>query len=352
MIPSFFLGVVAFLFILLMFQALRLTEFVLIHGVKLSLVGQMMAYLSTSFLPILFPMSLLFTVLLTYGRLSGDSEIVALKAVGLNMWYILMPALVFGFLVTFLSAQVAFDLAPWANRQEELLLSKVGSMKPAAQIKEGTFSESFFDLVVYANRVDSKTGLLGQVFIYNERDSKSPSTIIAREGHLLLDPEKPGHNGALELVDGSIHTTSEGRPTKIDFSKYTLYFSDPISEELKKKSPPSFTLSELESVISQNELPATEMRVMKTEYHRRWAISTACILFALIGAGLGTTTNRRAARSGGAVICLALIIIYWVLYATGETMAKNAILSPWLAMWLPNMIFSVAAFFSLRRAWR
>ncbi|HVK62098.1 MAG TPA: LptF/LptG family permease, partial [Bdellovibrionales bacterium] len=77
MIPTFFIGVIVFVFILLMFQALRLTEFVLIHGVQVTTIVQMMGYLSTSFLPILFPMSLLFTVLLTYSRLSADSEIVA-----------------------------------------------------------------------------------------------------------------------------------------------------------------------------------------------------------------------------------------------------------------------------------
>ncbi|MDZ4082996.1 MAG: LptF/LptG family permease, partial [Bdellovibrionales bacterium] len=105
MIPTFFLGVIVFVFILLMFQALRLTEFVLIHGVKLSTVLEMMGYLSTSFLAILFPMSLIFTVILTYGRLSADSEIVALRASGLSMVSIATPAIILSGLVCLLSLQ-------------------------------------------------------------------------------------------------------------------------------------------------------------------------------------------------------------------------------------------------------
>src|SRR5689334_19500940 len=84
-LPSFVVGVVIFLFILLMFQALRLTEFVLVHGVSLGTVVQLMTYMSISFLPVILPMSLLFSVLITYGRLSSDAEIIAFKSLGLNM---------------------------------------------------------------------------------------------------------------------------------------------------------------------------------------------------------------------------------------------------------------------------
>src|SRR5438045_1349639 len=92
MIPSLILGVMVFIFILLMAQALRYTEFVLIHGVGIGVVGQIIMYLSISFLPALLPMSLLFAVIMTYGRLSNDSEIVALKASGMSMLTITAPA--------------------------------------------------------------------------------------------------------------------------------------------------------------------------------------------------------------------------------------------------------------------
>ena len=75
------MGVVVFVSILLLFQGLRLTEFILIHGVKTETILRIMMYLSISFLPVILPMSLLFSVLLTYTRLSQDSEIVALGIV-------------------------------------------------------------------------------------------------------------------------------------------------------------------------------------------------------------------------------------------------------------------------------
>lgn len=353
MIPTFFLGVVVFVFILLMFQALRLTEFVLIHGVKLTTVLQMMGFLSTSFLPILFPMSLVFTVILTYGRLSADSEIVALRAAGLSMASIATPAFLMSILVAILSLQTSFHIAPWGNRQFEVLVTKLGSMKPGVTIKEGTFSEGFFDLVVYANKVDNKAGILSDVFIYDERNGQSPITVIAKEGRLVQDPDQPGHSASLKLIDGSMHRTNEGRHTKIDFSTYFIHLFDPVTESNGAASPPSMTISELREKLNDTklELPKEKRLEMETEFHKRIAIGLACLVFGAIGVGLGTVTNRRNVKSGGAVVSIGMIVTYWILYVSSESLARGGHVVPWLAMWMTNVLFSVGGFFLLRRIW-
>ncbi len=351
MIPTFFLGVIVFVFILLMFQALRLTEFVLIHGVKLSTVLEMMGYLSTSFLAILFPMSLIFTVILTYGRLSADSEIVALRAAGLSMVSIATPAVILSGLVCLLSLQTSFHIAPWGNRKFEVLVSKLGSMKPGVTIKEGTFSEGFFDLVVYANKVDNKVGLLSDVFIYDERGGQSAITVIAKEGRLVQDPEKPGHSASLQLIDGSIHRSVEARHTKIDFKTYDLQLFDPVNESISSKSPPSMSITEVLSALDSPELKKEQKLELNTEFHKRIAIGLACLVFGMIGVALGTVTNRRNVKAGGAVLSVGIIVAYWIIYVTSESLARNGTLPPWFAMWLANFIFSVCGFFLLRKTW-
>lgn len=350
MIPTFFLGVVVFVFILLMFQALRLTEYVLVHGVKLSVILALMGYLSTSFLPVLFPMSLLFTVLMTYGRLSADSEIVAFRASGLSMASVISPAVILSLLIGALSLQTSFHLAPWGNRQFELLITKLGTTKPGVTIKEGTFSEGFFDMVVYANKVNSETGELSQVFIYDERNPETPITVISSHGRVMPDPDHPGQSANLRLIDGDLHRTSEGRHTKIDFSTYDIFLSAPVNEQSHNKSPQSMNIEDLRSQLA---LPL-EMPVrleLETEFHKRIAISFACVLFALIGVGLGTVSNRRSVKSGGMVVCIGLVITYYMLYIAAENGARQGMLPPAFAMWIANILFSGAAFWSLRRAW-
>lgn len=351
MIPTFFMGVVVFIVILLMFQALRLTEQVLVHGVKISVIAEMMGYLSTSFLPILFPMSLLFAVLMTYSRLSADSEIVAFRAVGLGMPSIIAPAVILGILIGVLSLQTSFHIAPWGNRQFELLITRVGSERPTIAIKEATFSKDFFDLVVYANRVDSKTGRLDHVFIYNERESDQPLTVIAQSGEIIQDRDSGGHAATLRLSNGSIHRTADNRHTKIDFSTYDVFLSDPVRSQYSQKSPPSLTIEELNERLKSEKLKPEERRELATEFHKRSALAFACVLFALIGVGLGTTTNRRNAKSGGMVLCVGLIILYYVLYVVCEGASRKGQLPPYIAMWAADALFTIAAAWSLRRAW-
>ncbi len=350
MLPSFILGLVVFVSIILMFQVLRLTEFALIHGVDLKTIAEIVGYICISMLPALLPMSLLFAIILTYGRLSSDSEVVAMKASGLHMGMILGPAIVLGLLVGVLSAQTSFEIAPWGNRQFEILYSRLGSSKAAVAIKEGTFSEGFFDMVVYANKVDSDKGLLENVFIYDERDPTAPLTIIAKHGAIIPDPKSPGHSVLLRLDDGDIHRKTTTH-TKIKFETYDIRLVDPIQENIREKSAQSLTLNELREILNNKDLKPEDERTFRTEFHKRWAISILCIVFALIGVGLGTTTNKRAAKTSGMILCIGVIIGYWVLYVTLEGLARNGQLPPALAVWTPIVLFTGIGIETLRKNW-
>lgn len=350
-LPAFLMGVGVFIAILLMFQALRLTEFVLVHGVGLKTIGQIMMYLSVSFLPVILPMSLLFSVLLTYTRLSNDSEIVAFKALGLSMAHLCFPALLLGGAAALMSAQTSFYLGPWGNRKFELLVFDLGRQKVGATLKDGVFSEGFFDLVVYANKVNSKEGLLSDVFIYDERDPKSPVTIIAKQGHLIQEKTKAGASALLRLNDGNIHRTQQNTYTKVDFGSYDISLFDPYDMSERKKSPQSMTLDDLRVELQRKDAPPELKSRLEIEYHRRWSLSSACLIFALLGVGLGTVTNRRSSRGGGFVICLVLLVTYWLLYGAAESAARNGWVSAGLGLWLINALFFIFALNSLRKAW-
>jgi len=75
------------------------------------------------------------------------------------------------------------------------------------------------------------------------------------------------------------------------------------------------------------------------EVHKKWAISLACISFVIIGIVMAL----RFPRAGiGLVIGggLAVFSIHYVGLTAGESLADRGLLSPWLAMWLPNIILT------------
>ncbi|MBX3021930.1 MAG: LPS export ABC transporter permease LptF [Bdellovibrionales bacterium] len=350
-LPAFLMGVLIFVGIILMMQALRLTDFVISHGVPLKIIAELMLYLSVSFLPIILPMSLLFSVLLTYARLSNDSEIVAFKSLGLSMAYLAFPAVILSVAATLMSAQTSFYLGPWGNRRFEVLMHELGRQKAGAAFRDGVFSQDFFDMVVYANKVDSKAGRLTDVFIYDERDAKSPVTIIAKEGDLIQENTKAGAFAKLRLVSGNIHRTHQNTYTKVDFQTFIIDLFNPYDTSERQKSPPSMTLDELRSELRKPDLDAGLKSKLQVEFQRRWSLSGACLIFALLGVGLGTVTNRRASRGGGFVMCLVVLISYWVCYMTAESAARSGYISAGAALWTVNLVFLLVALNTLRRSW-
>lgn len=349
--PGLILGLLVFVFILLMFQALRLTEFFLVHGIGIRTIGEIILFLAVAFLPTLFPMALLFAVVLTYGRLSQDSELVALKALGYSQGALLIPAVVLGALVALISAQTSFHLAPWGNRQFEVIINKLGQTKAAVSLKEGTFSEGFFDLVIYANSVNSKKNEMSKVFIYDERDPSAPLTIIAKSGRIVPDPDLPGQSILLQLHDADMHRKTEAH-TKIKLQDFDIRLVDPVQYQQREKSMQSLTIEEIRDRLDSSDPKLTDddRRTLRVEYHKRWAIAIACLIFAGLGVGLGTQVNRRV-KSSGLILCLVVIIFYWILYVSLEGVARGGQAPVALALWTPNALFFLFTVYRLKKIW-
>lgn len=347
LLPSFILGNLVFVFVVLMFQGLKFAEFALIHGIGGQTLVELLFYMTISLLPAILPMSLLFSVILTFARLSGDSEIVALKASGLSLTQMLLPVVILGCLTSYASAQLAFDIAPWGNRKFEVLISQLGGTKAAISLKEGTFMEGFFDMVVYASKVHPENGELDHIFIYDERQTP-PITIIAKKGFMTQDSQLTGQQVQLELHEGDIHRKTTTH-TKINFGKFFLSLNENYQLKEKDKTLQSMSLEELKKAIRTDQADSKTLRSYEVEYHRRIAVSAACILFALLGSALGINNQRRSGRGSGLVIALAVIVGYWVLFVGVEATARSTKLPAGMFLWIPNFLFAILAFRALKK---
>lgn len=348
LLPSFILSNLVFVFIVLMFQGLKFAEFALIHGVGTRTLAEILFYMTISLLPAILPMSLLFSVVLTFARLSGDSEIVALKASGLSLTQMMIPVFLVGAFTSFASAQLAFDIAPWGNRKFEILISQLGNTKAAINLKEGTFMEGFFDMVVYASKLNPTTGELSHVFIYDERQNP-PITIIAKKGFMRQNAQITGQQVQLELREGDIHRKTATH-TKINFGKFFIALNENYQLREKEKTLQSMSLEEIHTQLKTGQGEPKVLRTYEVEYHRRIAISMACVLFALLGSALGINNQRRSGRGSGLVVALSVIVVYWILFVACESTARSTLSQPAAVfIWIPNIIFLFATAKALKK---
>jgi lipopolysaccharide export system permease protein len=350
LLPTFIFSVAGFVFLLTMAQTFRLGEYIIIHRAQVGVIGELIFYMTLNTLSMVLPMAMLFAVLLTYGRMSQDSEIVAFKAMGLGLRHLLTPALAMGIVVTVLAAQLTINVAPWGSRKSEDLAHEMRRFQPMAAIREGVFSEGFFDLVVYANKVDTKNGTLSKIFIFDER-STSPITIVAPEGRLVTETVGLKSKAFLRLYKGDLHRSADEFYTKINFDNYDINFFDERELGEVNRGADALTMEELDQAIVK-QTDAKEISKLRLEWHRRLTLPVATFIFTLIGVGLGTVTNRRAAKGGNVVMSIGIFMAYWMTYATAESFARGDSLPMGVVVWIPNVIFLLIGIYLLRRAAR
>jgi len=322
-----------------MFEGLKFAEFALIHGVSGRILLEILFYMTISLLPAILPMSLLFSVVLTFSRMSGDSEIIALRSSGISLPQLVFPVFILGCLVSASSAQLSFEIAPWGNRKFEVLISTLSNTKAAFNLKEGTFMEGFFDMVVYASKINPETGELNHVFIYDERQNP-PLTIIAKKGYMNQNNQLTGQQVQLELEEGDIHRKTETH-TKINFGKFFIALNESYKMAEKDKSLQSMTLEEIKTAKENNNIDPKLIQSFNTEYHKRISISYACLLFAILGCALGINHQRRNGRGSGLIISLSIIVIYWVSFLMFESISRTTKMPTPLWIWMPNILFTL-----------
>ena len=207
-------------------------------------------------------------------------------------------------------------------------------------IKPREFFERYAGYVIYTQEIDEDTAVWKNVMVADMTKRQEPRLIFAREGRMLYsDAEK---YVVLELVDGETFATSVAKP---ESSSMTVFVNQKIFFNLEKFIPHSnltptdreMTVSELGKQVKKRKLAGLRWRPFAIEYHKKFALPLACLVFAIIGLALGAKSHSRA-KSAGFVVSLAIIMIYYIFITTGERLGDQGDLPPWLAMWAGNIV--------------
>jgi lipopolysaccharide export system permease protein len=337
-ITPFLLGFAVFTFVLLMGRFIKLAEMVIAKGVPLSDVLRLVVYMLPSFSIVTIPMSFLLAVLLAFGRLSADNELTAMKASGVSLYGLLPPVIAFAVIAYLTTTAITVYALPWGNTAFKTLLYNAINTRVNISLKDRVFNDDFPGLVIYVARYDEEKHHISGILIYDERNPEETVTIFARNGLIMTDPDKKALR--LRLLDGSVHRPrGKGGYQLMEFESYDLsvnfnqnYKIVPTINEL------DMTFRDLKKAMAAPGNDARTTRDLFLEFHRRLALPFACFVFALIGVPLGLQ-NRRAGKSSGFSICIALLLFYYIVLTAGKTLGQKGVISPLISMWLPNILF-------------
>lgn len=344
----FLLGIVIFTLVLLMARLITLTDLVVSRGVPLADVSRMILYLVPSFLVFTIPMAFLLAVLLAFGRLSADNEIVVLKAGGISLFQMLPPVIFCAFIAVLLGLGTSTIGVPWGNSAFKDLSLQVLKSNITATIREKTFWDDIPGVVMYTDKYDEQSRTLKGVIIHDGRNSDHPMTIFARDGVVM---SADGSQSLLfALHEGSIHVAGDaGLYRLVHFGEYSMTVGEKTGNRSISRNESDLWLSELQRQIKDPGTPVKDRLKMLSELQSRFTFPVASLVFAILAVPLGIQ-NRRSGKSGGFTISIAIILTYYVLMSVVRTFAERGVVPPVVALWVPNLVFLAVGLYFLRMA--
>ena len=344
-----------------MFDLIRkIVEF----GLPLFLAIKVLFFSLPNFLVLSFPMAVLLSTLLAYGKLSANSELLALKSLGIKTSRIIAPAIAVSILMTGLTFYFNDNLVPASNKLAEstlragigssfsseegkgnIMFSRYGSRIESATNKP-TKINTFLTHIFYASWFENNIMQGVTVLDFSRQDIQQ----ILKAKSAVFDKE----NSSWIFSDGSIVSVDQGgQTTNIQFKKYSYPFVEgPLDLARVPKDATEMSLKQaLEAERIYKETGnLKEIRRIQVRIQEKFTLPFACLVFGLIGSSLGSKSNLRSSKSQGFGLSVILILVYYVMSFVFSSFGVKGVLSPIIATWLPVLISIGGGIYFLRKA--
>jgi lipopolysaccharide export system permease protein len=325
------------------------------QGVPLEVVLAFMAVVLPFSLTFSIPWGLLSALLLVFGRMSADNELIALRSNGVSIARICAPVVVLTLVLTAICFWINADVAPRAAKKMADSLFEIATKNPISLFRADDVVEQIPDKRVYVGGKEGDVLKNLTIFDINQKDGTPLKVIYAKRGQLVADPENK--RLLLKFQDARAEQRDADEPKNIYKISAPIVMGegafpiplDSLYEEASKaRRLESFTLPELSAFIGSQPAPGLSGKELEkfendklqatVEMNRRFSASLACVAFALVAVPLGITAHRKE-TSAGFALSLAIAFVYYFFIILAITFRGNAAAQPVLLMWIPNVLF-------------
>ncbi len=346
-------GVILFVFTGLLFLArsLRLVELIVNKTASLSDIIILFSYIIPQFLEMAIPMAFLLSIIIAFGRLSADSELVVMRSVGLSLSKLILPVALFAISVSVFSAGISLLVRPWANYQLGLGLFRLATAQASSGLIAGSFNE-IGPLTIYAREVIDQGALLKDVIISDRRNPDSQRIFFANRARIQSNDET--RTVLIQLFDGSMHEGTGSSLSQTEYALNSIRISESemtdSDEAIKKKKISEMSTGELRDNINvtlarnETEIDGHSVPRMKVELHKRLVLPACCFSVALLALSLGIQPSRGGNRWGMTISFIAgifFILAYYIFFALVSAISETGKFSVELLMWTPNFFFFI-----------
>ena len=337
-----------------------LLDIIFSFGIGFADFSRISIYLLPNLLLFSIPMASTLGVIIAFTRMTGDNEILALKAAGISLYHLLIPVIIVALFTTGLTALASTMLVPQSSLALKQTFYQLAREKIEQGIQAKEFSDSIKDVVVYVDQIDRRTGQWQGVFISDQRDRHNPLTIIAQSGSLDADLDKMSVN--LLLGNGTIHRNGDAVSQTIRFGSYNLQLpltpGAPMQNGHKKELSPAELLAKAAEFKASSDSAKDPRRKthllgnsisLLIEFHKRFALPAGCLILTILALPLALQSKPGRSKAG-LPLGLFFFFIYYILLTFAKSIAETSGLPIGPVMWGPNLIFGILTLLILRTA--
>ena len=285
------------------------------------------------------PMAAMIGVIISFTRMSNDAEILALKACGISVYQILPPVIMVALGISLICSYFSVNLVPAGDTAMKQLMFQLAKEKIDKGIKEHEFTEALGDLVVYVGKIDRDTGNWENVWVSDMRGQTVPTITMAKSGQMYTELDKM--QVTIVLENGSLHRSINNQSQVVTFDKYRLNIPiQPPNQDADNVSRGSMSMTQLQKMAQEVGPDTPSGRECLVHYHKRLVLPAGCFLLTLIGFSLGLQSGPGKPAIG-VPLGLAFFIVYYVCFTIGKQLAESSHLPVGVAMWSPDILFTL-----------
>lgn len=340
--------------LLFLAKSLKLVELIVKKTASLLDIASLFSLIVPQFLEMAFPMACLLSIIVGFGRLSADSELVVMRSVGLSLKRLLYPVSGFIIGISIVALLISTIIRPWASYQLNLGLFRLATQQASSGLVAGAFN-SVGPLTIYAREVLNNGDLLKDVIIGDQRNPESQKLFFAKDAK--FKSYEGSRTVTIDLFDGSMQ---EGTGTNISQTYYSSNSITLTEEELSGSSDAvqrkkTSEMSTAELIKNMGEVKASlrakpdeklafHLSRVRVELQKRFVLPLSCMAVGLLAFALGIQPSRGASKwalSLSFIIGILLIVSYYMLFALVSALSENIGQYIEILMWLPNLFFLI-----------
>ena len=347
LISPFLFGVGAFTSVVLAIDSLfELLRKVVESGLPLNIALEIFLLKLPYVMVYSFPMSTLLATLMTYSRLSGESELIALRGCGVSVYRMVLTAVVLSFGVTIMTYIFNEQIAPAANYQATITLEQaLKSDKPSLK-QQNIYYPEYRE---FQEENGSKNKILSRLFYADQFDGK------AMKGLTIIDRSRSGvdqivvsesakwnskqqvwdfYNGTIYLVatDRSYRNILRFEHQQLQLPRTTLTLAENSRDYGEMNISQALEQLEIERLGGNDQ----KIRKLQVRIQQKIAFPFVCVIFGLVGSVMGSIPQRTG-RGKSFGISVIVIFSYYLLLSVSGALAQAGIFSPFVGAWLPNL---------------